>query len=207
MIRTDNDFSDAVEHAVRQAEKGTTAELVVVVAARSGSYLDVALAIGAAVSMLVLAGALFAPAVFRPAAVALEVPLVLALAAWLSHRTPGLLRRLTPARRMAEQVERAASARFLEEAVHGTRSRTGLLIYLSLLEERVVLIADLGLEGLVPKTAWQGVRWSETGDSGGPRDQAGVIRGIGEIGAILRAHAPGDDRDGNESADAPRILA
>jgi putative membrane protein len=207
MIRTDNAFSDAIEHAVRQAEKGTTAELVVVVAARSGSYLDVALAIGAAVSMLVFAGALFAPAVFHPVAVALEVPLAFALAAWLSHRTPGLLRRLTPVRRMTEQVERAASARFLEEAVHGTRSRTGLLVYLSLLEERAVLIADLGLQGLVPKAAWQGVRWSETGDRSGPRDQAGVIRGIGEIGEILRLHAPGDDRDGNESPDAPRILA
>jgi putative membrane protein len=207
MIRTDRAFSDAVEHAVRQAEKGTTAELVVVVAARSGSYLDVALAVGAAASMLVLAGALFAPTIFDPVAVALEVPLVLALAAWLSHRTPGLLRRLTPAGRMSEQVERAASARFIEEAVHGTRSRTGLLVYLSLLEERAVLIADLGLEGMVPKAAWQGVCWSETGDPARPRDQAGVVRGIGEIGAILRAHAPGDDRDGNESPDAPRILA
>jgi putative membrane protein len=207
MIRTDKGFSDAVEHAVRQAEKGTAAELVVVVAARSGSYLDVALAIGAVASMLVLGGALFAPAVFHPAAVALEVPLVFALSAWLSHRTPGLLRRLTPGRRMAEHVERAASARFVEEAVHGTRSRTGLLIYLSLLEERAVLIADLGLQGLVPATAWQDVRWSDTGDSVGPHDQAGVIRGIGEIGAILRAHAPGEDRDGNESPDAPRILA
>jgi putative membrane protein len=206
MIRTDRAFSTSVEQAVREAEARTTAELIVVVAARSGSYLDVALAAGAAFAMLVLLIALFAPAAFHPVVVAVELPLAFSLAAWLAHRWPGLLRALTPSSRMRRQVERAAGEQFLAEAVHGTRERTGLLVYLSLLEERATLVPDLGLEGRVPGAVWREMRWSATGDPARPRTQADVLRGIAEIGAILRARVPGDGTDVNESPDAPRIL-
>jgi uncharacterized membrane protein len=96
MIRTDRGFSDAVAEAVRAAERGTAVEIVVVVASRSGSYLDVALGVGAVAAFAVLAGALFAPIVFHPFAVAIEVPLVFCAAAWLVHRTPGLLSWFAP---------------------------------------------------------------------------------------------------------------
>jgi len=207
MMRTDRTFSGAVERAVREAERGTAAELIVVIAARSGSYLDIALAFGGAVAMLVLLVALFAPAAFHPIAVALEVPLAFGLAAWLAHRTPGLLRALAPTARAREQVERAAAAHFLVEAVHGTRGRTGLLVYFSLLEGEVVLVPDLGLEGRVPSAAWSEVRWSATGDLSRPRTQDDLVRGIEQIGAILRARVPANGSDVNELSDAPRIIS
>jgi len=207
MIRTDRNFSAALESAVRGAERGTAAELIVVVAARSGSYLDVALAIGAAAAMLVLLVALFAPAAFHPIAVALEIPFAFGLAVWAAHRTPGLLRTLAPASRRRKQVARAAAEHFLAEAVHGTRGRTGLLVYLSLLEEHVALVPDLGLEGRVPSASWSTVRWSATGDPSRPRTQDDLVRGIAEIGAILRARVPADGTDVNELPDAPRILS
>jgi len=206
MIRTDRTFSEAIERAVRAAERGTDAELIVVVAARSGSYLDVALAIGAAFAMLALLVALFAPAAFPPVAVALEIPFAFGLAAWLAHRTPGLLRALAPPPRTRKQVERAAAEHFLAEAVHGTRGRTGLLVYFSLLEEHVALVPDFGLEGRVPSALWSAVRWSATGDPSRPRTQEDLVRGIAEIGAILRARVPADGRDANEIPDAPRIV-
>jgi len=206
MMRTDRAFATAVEQAVREAEARTAAELIVVVAARSGSYLDIALAVGSGFAMLVLLVALFAPAVFGPVAVAVELPLVFSLAAWLAHRWPRLLRTLAPADRMRRQVARAASEQFLSEAVHGTRGRTGLLVYLSLLEERATLVPDLGLEARVPSAFWRDIRWSDTGDRSRPRTQADVLRGIAEIGAILRERVPGDGTDVNESPDAPRIL-
>jgi putative membrane protein len=207
MIRTGRDFSEAVERVVREAERGTAAELIVVVAARSGSYMDVALGVGGAVAMLTLLVALFAPAVFSPLAVAIEVPTAFAIAAWLAHRTPRLLRALVPAARLKCQVERAAAERFLAEAVHGTRRRTGLLVYLSRLEEAVALVPDLGLEGRIPSAAWSEVRWSERGEAARPRTQGDVVRGIAAIGAILRARVPSEGPDVNEAPDAPRILS
>jgi len=205
MMRTDRTFSAAVEIAVREAEAGSAAELIVVVAARSGSYLDIALAVGAAVAMLTLIVALFAPPLFHPVAIAIEIPMAFGLAAWLAHRTPALLRALAPAARMSQQVERAAAARFLDEAVHGTRARTGLLVYVSRLEERVVLLPDLGLAGRVPEAVWSDVAWSVSGDRSRPRTQDDLVRGIASIGTILRSRVPSDGRDVNESPDAPRI--
>jgi putative membrane protein len=206
MIHTDRTFSEAVRSAVAQAERGTSAELIVVVAARSGSYLDVAGAFGAAVAALALLAALFAPVAFRPAAVAVEIPLAFGVATWLAHRIPGVLRALVPAARARGQVERAAASHFLSEAVHGTRGRTGLLVYVSLLERRVALVPDLGLTGRVPSVLWTGVRWRTAGDPARPRTQDDLVRGIGEIGSILRAHLPADGADVNESPDAPRIV-
>jgi len=206
-MRTDRTFSAFIEKAVKEAERGTAAELIVVVAARSGSYRDVAGALGAGFAMLVLLLALFAPVPFHPMAVAVEVPFVFLLSAWLAHRAPGLLRTFVSAARMRRQVERAAAEHFLAEAVHGTRGRTGLLVYLSLLEERVAFVPDLGLEGRVPGAAWAEVCWSAEGDPSRPRTLQDLVRGIEKIGAILRMRIPADATDVNESPDAPRIVS
>ena len=206
MMRTDRTFSAAIERAVGEAERGTAAELIVVVAARSGSYLDAAGALGAGFAMLVLLVALFVPTFFPPIAVAIDVPLVFALATWLAHRTPALMRAIAPSARRRQQVDRAAAEHFLAEAVHGSHGRTGLLVYVSLLEERVALVPDLGLSGRIPGTAWAEIRWSEIGDPTRPRTLQDLIRGLEQIGAILRSRIPADATDVNESPNAPRIV-
>ena len=207
MIRTDSAFSAAIERTVGEAERGTAAELIFVVAARSGSYLDVAGALGAGFAMLVLLVALFAPTYFPPLTVAIDVPLVFGLATWLAHRTPALMRAIVPSDRMRKQVERAAAEHFIGEAVHGTRGRTGLLVYVSLLEERVAIVPDLGLSGRVPAATWTDLRWSETGDPSRPRTLADLVRGVEQIGAILRMRIPADATDADESPNAPRIVS
>jgi putative membrane protein len=206
MIRTDRSFSDAVAEAVRAAERGTMAEIVVVVAARSGSYLDVALIAGAAVAGIALAVAIFAPAVFHPLVVAVEVPVAFGVAAWLVHRSPGLLSWLAPRERARAQVERAAAAHFLAEAVHGTKARSGLLVYVSVLEEHATLVPDLGLQGRVPAPLWTTVRFADRGDGRRVRTTDDLLRGIKAIGGLLRERAPGERGDVNEMPDAPRIV-
>jgi putative membrane protein len=207
VIRTDDAFVEGVERAVREAERGTSAELVVVVAARSGSYRDIAIAAGGVAGLAVFLVALFAPRMFPAAAVAFEVPAAGALAAWLVHRAPGLLRRLVSSARAERQVERAASWWFLEEAVHGTRARTGVLVYVSLLEERVAVIPDFGLTAAVPEAMLRAVRWRADGSAGGPRRSDDVLRGIAAIGALLRERLPGERADANELPDRPRIVS
>jgi putative membrane protein len=187
-----------VERAVRDAESGTSAELVVVLAARSGTYRDLALLIGAAAATAVLLVALFARSLFPPVAVAVEVPAVFALSAWLAHRTPALLRALASEARARRQVERAAAWWFLEAAVHGTRARTGVLVYVSLLEARAAVVADLGLSGVLPDALWRSIPWGTQDD---------VLRGIAAIGALLSERLPGAPADANELPDAPRIVS
>ncbi len=199
MIRTDASFARDVEDAVRSAESGTAAEIVVVVARRSGSYRDVAIASGAAFAWAILVAVLFVEAEFHPVWIAAEVPLAGAAAAWLVHRTPSLLKRLTSPSRRMRQTREAAHAVFHEEAVHGTKGRTGLLVYLSLLEERVEVIPDAGLEALIPGADWHAIRWDAA-------DSAGFVAGLRAVGAVLGKRLPAAAGDANELPDAPRFL-
>src|SRR4030095_577642 len=120
------------------------------VAARSGTYRDVAVLAGAVAAAAVLLIALFARRIFPPVAVAVEVPAALALVAWLVHRLPSVLRLFVSEARARRQVERAAAWWFVEEAVHGTKARTGVLVYLSLLEQRMAVVPDLGPPAALP---------------------------------------------------------
>ena len=51
---------------------------------------------------------------------------------------------LTPRACAAAHVARAARATFVERGVHDTRDRSGLLVYISWLEQQIALVADSG---------------------------------------------------------------
>ena len=44
---------------------------------------------------------------------------------------------------------------FLERGLHYTQDETGILILISLLERRVHVLADRGINRLVPRSAWE----------------------------------------------------
>ena len=55
---------------------------------------------------------------------------------------PDLRRALVPAEALAARVHQRATQAFVEEDVFRTRDRTGILIFISLFEHRVVVLAD-----------------------------------------------------------------
>ncbi len=199
MIRLDERFSGEIERAVGRIEDGTRAEIVVVAAARSGSYRDLAIAVGGGAAWIVLLLALFLPPVISPIWVALEVPLAGILFAWLFDRTPALLRPLASARRREAQVASAARAAFVEQELGGTRERNGVLVYVSLLERRVVVLPDAGADAAIPSARWNGVRWNVD-------TTEGLLAGLEEVGRILAAAFPIRPGDRNEIPDRPRIV-
>jgi putative membrane protein len=203
----DERFADAVEAAVAEIEAHTSAEIVVVVAPRSDHFRDVSIAGGALVAWIALAFLLFSPLQFSAWSAALEAPLIGAVAAAWLHRSPSLLRRLASTQRLRTAAERAAAATFQNEAVHCTRSRTGILIYVSVLEDRVVLLADTGLDALVPNGAWNAIRWGTRTDPRAPGDTAQFIAGLRALGAVLAAHLPSTTDNPNEMSDRPRMLS
>jgi putative membrane protein len=116
---------------------------------------------------------------------------------WLAALlVPGLRRALVPAEVLAARVHQRATQAFVAEEVFRTRDRTGILIFVSLFEHRVVVLADRGLDGRVAPREWEEV-------------VAGIVAGMrrGEPGpalaegirrcASLAAQAPPrpDDRD------------
>jgi putative membrane protein len=150
----------AIEAAVRDVESRSAGEIVPYAVERSDRYTR---AVWTAATLGGLAGALGA-AILRWAGdfwgghVALWIALPPAAGAaigWLlALALPGLCRLLVPPGVLAERVHQRASEAFLAEEVFRTRDRTGILIFLSLFERRVVVRADRGLDGVVTAGEW-----------------------------------------------------
>ena len=205
MPLTDARFSEAVEAAVTRLEEDTDAEIVIVAARRSGSYADLSLLVGFAIAWAFLVVVVWSPLEFSGSWLPVELPLLGFGAGWLAARTPILLRTLAGAPRRRRQVLEAARAAFLEEAVHGTRGRTGILIYLSILEDQVLLLPDAGIEAVVPGAEWNAIRWGTHPDARRPGDLDHFLKGLDSVGAVLAARLPSTDDNPDEIANAPRI--
>lgn len=196
VLHADAPFRNSVTQAVRELEKQTAAEVVVVLAAGSGSYRDVAYAAGAAAAWATLLFFIFSPATYSPLWVPAETAALFAGAAWLVHRTPALVRLLTSARRREAQVAQAAEAAFVEERVDRTRERTGILVYVSLLERRLEILPDAGIDGRVAPGTWSPVDL-RTGDD--------VLAELKRLGGILAQKVPPTGTNPDELPDEPRM--
>ncbi len=170
----------AIEAAVREAETRSAGEVVPYAVERSDRY---ARAVWTAATLGALAGALAAALIrwsgdFWGGPVALWIALPpatgAALAGLAAFALPALRRLLVSPEVMAERVRQRAAEAFLAEEIFRTRDRTGILIFVSLFERRVVVRADRGLDGVVTPGEWEEI-------------VAGIAAGMrrGEPGAAL----------------------
>ena len=206
MLQTEARFSAAVSAVVAEVERSTSAEIVVVAASRSRSYAGFSAVFGAAAAWLGLAFVLWSPLEFSGMWLPMELPLVGLGVAWLVHNTPTVLRWAVPSTMQRQAVERAAAGAFVEESVHGTRARTGVLVYLSALEDRVVVLADGGVEALVAPAVLNQIRWGTDTDRAQPGTLDHFLSGLRALGGRLSEALPADPDDNpDELPDAPRI--
>ena len=141
-----DDAKRALTGAVQAVETASSAELVIAVRPRSGPYLHADLLAGIAAAVMALAVLLFSPWPFALGWFVFDPLLAGILVGFLSSRSPELRRRLTSARGRRERVSTAARAVFVERRVHGTAGRTGMLLYVSLLEREIEVVSDIGVE-------------------------------------------------------------
>ena len=105
----------------------TSAELVLVLAASSGSYRDADLSAGALLSALGLVFMVFAPLPVHEILAVTNTLLLFLVGTMASRRLPSLRRLLTTDNRRREQTKVEASAAFHDEGVAATRERNGVL--------------------------------------------------------------------------------
>lgn len=129
------------------------------------------------------------------------LPLFFVLARMIVQRSSMLLRLFIRKERAAAEVERAAFTHFFAAGLHNTRDATGVLIYISVLERRVWILGDRGINERIPPQTWQeSVRRLTTGIKE-KRQCAALCATIEEIDTLLHAHFPPKDDDGNELSD------
>lgn len=198
-------FLEKVEASVAAVEQRSDAEVVVVVAPRSGSYADVNLRWAILFGLTALTVILHSHWSFHEDLVLLDVVLFGILGGLLSHRLDPLRRLLTTARRRHAQVQAAARQAFVEESVSATRERNGVLLYVSLLEREVEILPDHGLDGRVPRAEWNEVLHDLRQAASLPDLEQRFLRALERLKERLALHAPATGNNPDEIPNAPRI--
>ncbi len=197
-----DDAKAAFLAAVREIEGQSSAEVVISVRPQSGSYLQADLAWGIAAAIATTALLLFLPQPFDRPWFLVDPVLAGALAAFASSRSPRLRRALSPALLRRSRSETSARALFVERSVHGTTGRTGLLLYVSLLEREAVVVPDLGAQAALagsPGWATALAALEETVRAG--EDGLAASRALRGLAGPLAAALPRRADDANELAD------
>jgi putative membrane protein len=199
---------EAIKAAVRDAEAQTSGEIVPYVVAQSDDY-PTAVWKGAALGALL--GPLVAVAIYEWGAFwGVHVPLWIALPAMVGGGAGYLLTAwLPPVRRwmageevLEQRARRRAAVAFLEQEVFRTRDRTGILLFLSLFEHRVVVLGDTGINQKVKQEEWDGIAAKLAAGIRAGRPGAALLEAIRECGHLLErrgvALQPGDVNELND---------
>jgi putative membrane protein len=160
----------AVEKAIAGAEARTSAEVVCAVATESGRYDRAGTVVGLLLSLFGLWLANVAVVALSGGDTTWEAPqayfgwqaigsIVGFAAGNVIATTVRPIRRLLAGdEAMARQTERAAAHVFYTQRLASTRTRGGLLIYVSLLEREVVVLADEGARGAIDENGLAALR-------------------------------------------------
>lgn len=114
---------------------------------------------------------------------------------------PRLKEKFLWASQVDEEVYEGAVTSFYGEKLHQTRDKNGILIYISLFEKKVWILADEGINELIDQRVWDtlAIELSQS-IKDGERCQA-LCSTINQIGDILQIHFPIKEDDKNELHD------
>ena len=185
-----------ISEAITNAERQTSGEIVVVVAAQSDGYHYVPPLVAGIVSLLVPWVLIFFTQLglvsiyLTQLAVFFAITAALMPAAIRIALVPPSIKRLHAHRRAVEQ--------FLVQNLHTTSGRTGVLLFVSVAERYAEIIADKGINERVAPGTWKGIIDHLTAAIGGGRPADGFVTAIAAIGTTLAKHFPPGSQAPNE---------
>ena len=193
---------ERIRLAVQQAESITKGEIVPMIVPASALYREASYRTGFMLALLVLALLLTIEIYWLPWGwhagnagwLLLAVVASYGFGQWIG-RVPIVIRFVTSRERLAHKVTLRAEQAFYKHGMHSTKDRTGILIFVSLLERRVHVLADKGLNDRVPSGTWDGLVSGIT--DGIRRGQAtdAICEAIAKCGILLGQVSPAGSGD------------
>jgi len=186
-----------ISDAIKVAESSTSGEIVTVITRASDDYLYIP---------TLWAGllALMSPSLLLVLSIELEFLLiyiiqilVFIVTAILFRWTP-LKLALVPKAVKYRRASRLAYAQFLKQGLHHTENRNGLLLFVSVGERYVEIIADQGINDRVPKDTWRSLVDEFISRVKQNKFAEGFLVAIEQSGKILQEHFPVAPMDKNE---------
>jgi len=205
--------AEEIERLIGEAEAKTDAEIVLCIASRSvdSTATDAVAAFATGLATVAITW-LLAQKVHVSAAGAvmrLGLPAVLglfvggaALGLALTRALPTFGIWFTTEAQRRRHVERQAVVAFHDMGIRGTRSGTGLLVFISLQERTAHVVADAGVAQAIPESEWVHLRDIVGGSFAAKHAVDGVVRAIEFAGELLEEHVP-RTREGDGDGDLP----
>jgi putative membrane protein len=186
-----------IQHAVEAAERRTRGEIVPMVVSSSARYRE-AQHLAGLVAIFLTLGFWF---LFREdldrlrwggmqvGGMLLAILVAYLLGTWLGSAST-MIRMLTSDPRMDRKVRLRAEQAFYRKGLHKTQGGTGVLIFISVLERRVVVLADQAINARVPAGTWDAVVTQLTMGIREGRLTEALCLAIHRCGEILAQHFP-----------------
>ncbi len=208
MIAPSKLFSESdlarIKEAVKQAEGNTSGEIVPYVVEMSDAYEIAEWRAGVLCGMIALGGFALvrrfteAWLPFDFVEMSLVVMSAVATGALLTHFIP-ILQRFFAGKQLTDmRVRQRATQAFVAEEVFATANRTGILIFLSLLEHKVLVMGDSGINSRVQQADWDGVVQLIVKGVKDGNAADGLVTAIKECGRLLAQRGvqrSADDKD------------
>jgi putative membrane protein len=193
----------SVAEAVAAVEVSSCAELVVEVRARSGSYAHADARFAGVIAFSTLLFVLLSPWSFAPFWVAPDVLIAYGIGLLIARSSPAIRRWMTTARDRETKVQTNARAVFVERGVANTQRETGLLVYMSMVERRIEVIADRGVLDAVPALEWNQLLEKLRSRAASPKMLVDVLR---VLEPLLIRYLPARAGDRNELSNELRFV-
>jgi len=196
---TDDDKA-RVSEAIRQAEASTSGELVTVITRASDDYWYIPTLWAALVALLVPAVILLY-GTWMDASTLFAIQVVTFLMLALLFRIPQIKLALVPKSIKHLRASRVAREQFFLQGLQNTEGRSSILLFVSVAEHYVEIIADKGINDVVPAGTWENVVNDFITKVKAGQYVEGFLVAIDDCGSILAEHFPAQVDDVNELPD------
>lgn len=184
-----SEYRRTVAEAIRNVEENTDAELVTVLAREADNYLYISTLWAAFLALLLAPLIQFLPWWLEyQQAFTLQWLLFITLALLFRWRRLTML--LVPKKVKYWRAANLARRQFLQQELHSTRNRLGLLIFVSEAEHYVEILADRGLAEQITDENWQEIVENFIQEIKRGKTCDAFVHCIEQCGELLREAAP-----------------
>ncbi len=177
-----------IVEAIRAAEQKTSGEIFCVLAAASSNYHFVPIARAAIVALAVPLPLFYFTPLWADQIYFVQIAVFVACAVLFS--LPGLRHALVPRWIKRDRASVEAKRQFAAHGLHLTEARTGVLIFASIAERHVEIVADAGINAKVSPEVWDQAVRAMIGKIKAGEPVEGFLEAIRICGEVLAKHFP-----------------
>lgn len=203
--KADNFFNESekqkISSLVNNAERDTSGEIAVMVVDGSDSYREAEILGAVLLSSFI---ALVVVVSLHHITVWSYIPAVIIFwfpALYFMRFFPSFKLALAGKKRQEEAVCERAVRAFYEKRLYRTRAETGILIFISILERKVRILGDRGINDRIDPQLWQEFAGEMAGKIKEGHSFDGLCSVIEKLAKVLEKHFPKEADDTNELPD------